>query len=692
LRSADRFIIGEWTVVPSLNRIERPGRIEVLGPKIMHVLVTLAERQGDAVTREDLAELVWADTIVSDETITVAVSDLRRALGDRGRDRRYVETIRLGGYRLICPVESVPDEIEPPVVGAPLPTAPVPPPLPRPVWRSFLYALAVLAPLVATLWYWHPWSGGRDEALPPPPAVTLTDLPGSELQPALSPDGRLVAYAWDGGGEDFDLWIRDLSTGEARSLTQLPGAELRPAWSPDGRSLAFVHADAPMTLRTVPADGGPSRVLLELPRAVAGLDWSPDGLLLALSLEGFPPRLLSVDVVDAAVDTLPVAMRNLSALGELAWSPDGASIAVVGDVWGRASRLLVTPRGGTPTRTAGPLQHAIAGLDWTPAGDALVFAADPGGLFQLFDLPLARGHPRWLPTGRADVAHPSVGPGGLVVFEDLGRRVSVWQVRLDADTPAPEPLLATPRNDWSAAFSSDGERLLYLSTRSGGRELWTARADGASPRRLARAAGLLPADPQWSPDGGRVAFTGTVEDGVTVFVLSAHEDVSTRVVTPGTQAEFAGWLDDTHVLAIVRRGGHSELRSIGLDGGELPLMTDVRRLVGFAPRSGRPLVLRTDTDGLWRLEPNGRVFPMIIASDLAGWSPLTVAPQGVLGQRDLGDGPALWLRTWDGAAQRICGLPERDVENLRASPDGRVVIFDRVEADAVDLAEWSMGR
>lgn len=700
MKSVDRFIIGEWTVDPSLNRIERTGRIEILGPKIMHVLTTLAERPGAAVTRDELADRVWADTIVSDETITVAISDLRRALGDRGPERRYIETIRLGGYRLICPVEAVAaPEPEPlpadvpvaPVVVAPAPV-PEPAPAARPVLRSLLITLAILVPVVAALWFWQPWSGRFGEELPPAPAVTLTDLPGSELQPALSPDGTRVAYAWNGGGEDFDLWVRDLESGAARPLTQLPGAESRPAWSPDGRSLAFVHASEPPTLRTVPADGGPTRILTELPRPAAGLDWSPDGLRLALTLEGFPPRLLSIDVADALVDTLPLAMRNLSGLGDLAWSPDGASIAVVGDVWDRAQRILVTPRGGSPTRAAGPIQHRIDGLDWTPSGDALVFAADPGGMLQLWELPMARGRPHWLATGRSDAGRPSVGPDGRIVFQDLGRRVSVWRVRLDAESPVPEPLLATPRNDWNAAFSQDGERLLYLSTRSGGRELWTAKADGSANRRLARVAGLLPADPQWSPDGGRVAFTGTVEDGVTTFVLSTHEDVSTRVAAPGVQAEFAGWLDDAHVLAIVRRGGHSELRRIGLDGDELSLMEDVRHLVGFAPRSGRPLVLRTDAGGLWRIEPTGRVFPVIISSDLEGWWPLTVAPAGVIGQRDLGDGPALWLRTWDGVVSRICALPERGVEHLRASPDGTVVVFDEVAAEAVDLAEWTWRR
>ena len=98
------FHVGRWRVAPSLNRLEADDTTVHLEPKVMQVLVRLAQQPGQVVSREQLLAAAWADTFVTDDVLKRSISELRRALGDDARQPVYIETIPKGGYRLIAPV------------------------------------------------------------------------------------------------------------------------------------------------------------------------------------------------------------------------------------------------------------------------------------------------------------------------------------------------------------------------------------------------------------------------------------------------------------------------------------------------------------------------------------------------------------------------------------------------------------
>src|SRR5499426_2059573 len=101
LRIADRL------VDPSLNRVTHGDRTVQVEPKIMHVLVTLAERPGEVVTREELMTRVWNGVFVTDDVLHRAVRELRRLFDDDSEQPRVIETIRKRGYRLLAPVGGI---------------------------------------------------------------------------------------------------------------------------------------------------------------------------------------------------------------------------------------------------------------------------------------------------------------------------------------------------------------------------------------------------------------------------------------------------------------------------------------------------------------------------------------------------------------------------------------------------------
>ena len=99
------FRIGDWEVLPGQGTLRRGDREERPEPKVFAVLMALAERDGNLVTRDDLVNEVWDGRPTSDEPINRCLSRLRSHLDDRERPHRYIETLQRRGYRLVQPVE-----------------------------------------------------------------------------------------------------------------------------------------------------------------------------------------------------------------------------------------------------------------------------------------------------------------------------------------------------------------------------------------------------------------------------------------------------------------------------------------------------------------------------------------------------------------------------------------------------------
>ncbi len=101
------FRLGDWLVEPRLNRLTRGDESIQIELKMMDVLVCLAGHAGELVTRQEIIDTVWSVEYITEKTLTRAVAELRRTLGDDAKEPTYIETIHRKGYRLIVPVEAV---------------------------------------------------------------------------------------------------------------------------------------------------------------------------------------------------------------------------------------------------------------------------------------------------------------------------------------------------------------------------------------------------------------------------------------------------------------------------------------------------------------------------------------------------------------------------------------------------------
>ncbi len=652
------FCLHQWLVQPALNRIsgsEGPVQIE---PRVMAVLLVLAEQPGELVTRLDLLDQVWGDAVVGEEILTRAISELRRVFGDQARQPQYIETIRNNGYRLIAPLSApaeailpeepeeseepekpvVPDEPKPELSeAAPSPKRRIPetpdgnaaPAAPRRqgTWLRWLLVAAMLA----TIALWGPSLLQRDRAVDAsifegPTAVPLTAFAGREYHPALSPDGMRVAFAWSGPDDEHAaIHVKQRNSESLLRLSDEPGWAAWPVWSPDGQSVAFVQtSDTMSTICLVPSIGGAVRRLHAVRHLIEGLDWSPDGSRLAFSARkpNGHYRLFLLNLASLATTEVPSDRVDNGGDFQPRFSPDGQQLAWIGRDRTGGSGVFVAPVVGGEARVLAKGPDNRQGLAWTADGQALVYAAAPAGIFNLWRAPLDGGPARLIPTPGDFAWNPTIARGsGDLVYEQVRVDQDLWRVSLrdrttwQADS---ESFITSTRWETGADFRPDGQAIALVSARSGNPEIWLSDVEGKNMRRLTSLKAAVVENLRWSPQGDRLACNAVIDGEYQILVVEPAGGVPRRITTGLGREVFAAWGATGDALLIGADAGSGwQVYRRDLQGGAASQVTRGGGVVAQEAADGRTLYFtRPDRPGLWRRQSGGRLAPELVLADL----------------------------------------------------------------------------
>jgi Tol biopolymer transport system component/DNA-binding winged helix-turn-helix (wHTH) protein len=665
---SDWLRVGECLVDVPRREVRCGGESRRITVKALQVLLVLVAHAGKVVSREALLEWVWADTLPTDDVLTQAITQLRKAFADDREAPRYLETIAKGGYRLLAPVEW---QVSPePVVGAPfaLPVAAAPgsvvveethapdqtphAPGSRRI-APLVAAIGVVAVLAGAAW----WLRGRPEPASPAnasaaPVATgvapvaaasyqrITSAPGGELWPSLSPDGAQVVYsAWSTDGDQAGLMVQTTAPVPARALTTPPKGvqDTMPMWSPNGREIVFQRlgpGDA-CALYLIPASGGEPRNISACKRSeLASYAWFPDGRRLIGS------ELGAVKDDDGAVHVLDLDSGTWTRLsyrkaptdidlGPVV-SPDGRWIAFrrnisLSDVW----RMPVT--GGEPERLTA-LRANLFGVAWTPDSSALVISRyqDAGG--QLARVDLARRTVRDLDVNGY---YPAIAQHGASLAFVVGQTQSAMY-RLDAThlDATPQPLFPSTGLDLMPSVSPDGTQIVWMSNRTGRLALWWARPD--QPESLRLIDGVVPMPRYtavWTTDGSRLLVVGRDGARQALYEVQPGSGRVQRLPVPSGDPVHAEYLPDLRQLLVVTDRGSGRLGVTLYDRSRTPWtalaqLEDVAMTRVDLPRH-RLLFTRPTTPGLWQADLDLRnVRPVSDKPDVGGGRFLALLPDG----------------------------------------------------------------
>jgi eukaryotic-like serine/threonine-protein kinase len=607
------YKFGQFCLDVSEHVLIRDGRVVPLSPKVFDTLLVLIENRGRILGKDELMQAIWPDVFVEESNLTHNISQIRRALGDG----EHIETIPRRGYRFVSEVQIVrreaqvaetvetgnglgspvfissngsvsahsviaasgvaQSEMADSVASASPGAEEIHPDMVvktatlnlRGAMKSAALVLAGLAiALLAIFVIYRPANDHAEKFSRPINQAKLTTS-GNALHPAVSRDGRYVAYVMQEGDRQ-SLWVKQTAaasqaqivapaevvfsgvtfapddnfiyyvaraTGEQVSqLYQVPllggapkqalsGVDSPVTFSPDGQSLAFVRkypASGEMSLITIRLNGSDERRLLtrKRPKALSllGPSWSPDGTVIACganSMEDLAStaQVLAVSVVDGSAT--PIGDQTWTFIGQVAWLSDGSG--VVFNAWRLSSAvfadplwLLTYPKGEERQITTDLTTYISASLS---ADSSMLITRRIDRVSSLWVIP-ANGTgfdlsgAAQLQSGFGDNFSEQFG----LDWTPDGRLIYASHAsgNLDlwmatADSQQPRQLTREALTDMMPTVSADGRYIVFMSTRSGHSNIWRMNIDGSNPKQLTRGKG--DSFPSLSPDGRWVIYS-----------------------------------------------------------------------------------------------------------------------------------------------------------------------------------------
>jgi DNA-binding winged helix-turn-helix (wHTH) protein/Tol biopolymer transport system component len=479
----DKIRFGVYELDRDAMELRRNGVPIRLQEQPLQVLATLVERPGEIITREELQERVWGkDTFVDfEQSLNKAVNRLREALNDEAGQPKYVETVPRRGYRFIAPVIGLPME-QPTPLQTPVSEAELAKPAlhrKRIVSMSLLAAFLVVALGIASFLL-----GRRPEKTRP--VETKHMASAAFCCPALSRDGKLLAYVSDAGVGVVHVWVQQTAGGQAIQVTRGSEGELGPDFSPDGAHITFVSWNG--NIYIAPAlSGEPKQIAkahggypLFSPNGEKILYWEDNDSItnnkaMTVSADGGEPTSLDVNR-DFLVHFRPL------------WSPDGDAILFYGvrkrepdkpDEWWVAP---LTGGEARPVNLPGEEQDFSweSVRTWIRDKDGaewIIYSVAKGELWQLFRLRLSSqgqisGKSELVTSGTGRLGYGlSVSEDGTLVYTTQTFTESIYEIPIDSRGQKSGPTVQLPLLEGvdyrSPSLSRDGRWLAYDAVGAG---------------------------------------------------------------------------------------------------------------------------------------------------------------------------------------------------------------------------------
>ncbi len=451
----------------------------------------------------------------------------------------------------------------------------------------WLAAVGLVIAAAGTAW-WLRVHAGEKFVSAPVQFERLTDFYGMEESPALSPDGKSVAFASDSTGSR-QIWVRLLAGGPALQLTHEAGDHLAPRWSADSASLFYYtppsSSTSQATVWEVSALGGPSRRLFE---SLSEIDASHDGKSLAFfRLDGGQIQLVRTDS-DAGHPQVLAQFPAKTGCRQPRWSPDDSAIAFISasDRW-TDDVYYVSSAGGAVHKVTADA-GLFAGFSWLPDGSGLVYSSSRNSTLlylpnlHLWRIALDGSKLQQLTFGEESDESPDVDSRGRIVMSRRHINFDIWKFPIDFDPAANvrQGVRITHQTGQvqTPSLSPDGRELVYLSDTGGHGNLWILNLSSGQSRQITfeKDPRLITGVPLWSPEGSQIAYArvsagrGTADTG---YWLVHPDGSENHEFVP--DASWLTWSPDGHWVYYI-------------DISRLPDTTSVR--VMKIPAAGPPPV------------------------------------------------------------------------------------------------------
>ncbi len=707
------YTFGDYKIEKTERLLTRCGEVVPLPPKAVELLFVLLENNNHIVTKEELMNLVWADSFVEEANLSRNVFLLRKVLGEeKNGGEKFIETIPRRGYRFAANVtetngeeaieiithertvahivveeEYEVDDAPKPELEAATQNAAVqisgnlttdekiilfPTSKPSTQSRPALISIgAILAVTVLLALGAYLWRNGRNSKTSSAPTAAMNikrlTTNGKIVNAALSPDGKFFVYALEESGGQ-SLWVQQ--TTSAHQVNIAPPTK-ESYWgltvSPDGEFVyctVFEADKADLELRRIPILGGHVERLAGTPdNAVA---FSPDGNLLAwieVRGEKFMLRTAKPDGSDGRWLAERKYPSEFNFKGtSTAWSPDSATIACAAkDVDENGGEFMSIVGVDAVTGAENPLSGhrwaSVNHLSWLQDGRLIVIASETSGSpAQIWSLSQPDDVLRQLTNDLNSYERLSAAANGEMFLSI--QRNSVARLSATGENQAIElaPTIAQQVGSFDEiAWTSDG-RIVYFSFADGETNLWLRDADSSNPRQLTNGMqaqrGLAV-----SPDNRHIVFAAAQNGGKLNLWRAEFDGRNLTRLTDESGGVYPTISPDGKWV-IYQQGNMSKvIKKIPLAGGA---SMDVTEISGIRPQ----------------ISPGGKLIAVFFIDDSTA-----VEPQWSIGI----------ISAEDGEIRRKLTLSSTvNARFLRWTPDGKAIAYISSEGNNVKIIRHSL--
>jgi Tol biopolymer transport system component len=531
--------------------------------------------------------------------------------------------------------------------------------------------------------------------------VQLSAGEESEAYPAISPDGKRIAYSTRDSAQvsAFHVFVRELPAGKPRQLTKGDGSDVAPVWSPDGGTLAFLRVEDGNTQCIVmPTDGGAERKLAELGPAansaqpLPAVSWNADGksLVVVQSGEKQLPGL-AVVALDSGLDSGKLQRITNPPEGSEgdstpAVSPRGSSIAFVRHTQNEGADIYLCDATGGGVRRLTFDDRGIRGIAWTRDGQDLLYSGHRVGGWRLWRVPAYGGSPRDLVISGQQAYYPAIGRNRLA-YTDSPTVSAIWRATLAAaDAVDERPLIRSTGREVNPLWSPDGTKIANVSDRSGSDEIFVSDADGRNRVQITQLKGPRAGRLRWSPDAKTLIFDASSDHGQEVFTVpAAPGNKPARVLLNASNASYSHdgkWIyfqSRGQIWKATVTGGNPQAIARQNGAGQ-PIESADGKYVYFRSRRG-----------IWRVPVAGGDEEEAFVPEHWGSTNMQATKKGVYYTEFERSARELVVSFYDFATKKssiVFRMRNADWGNgadFSVSPDGKYILYARVDQSQTNL-------
>lgn len=560
------YQLNDWIVHPEqceIVDIQQQSRIQ-LEPQLMKLLTYLVEHQDKVVSRDELAEAIWPGVVIEDNTISRAITRLRKTLNDDYRQPQYIKTLPKRGYRLVANVSeghhqtSTDNSSETKLLAARYPAD-------NQASNQLIFAILItlLVVISSVAMVFLKFNQSESKPVTSYDTKPLSSQTGREYSPSFSADGNYFVFVSNNQSESW-LFLQQRGQDTAIPLVRLNDPNTNPQWSPVKDSVIYSEQLGDrcelILLEKVTSSSMTQKKLMTCQQEIRlRPEWHHQNdavYLIEENTSNSGRKLVYFDIISSQKEDIELPASSAQLIYAKP-SQDGQYLGILTSFLNRDSKIIVLNNRSKKIITEIPLNYEIDDFAWHPDTDSILHVGEHPShkiirhFFDNTQVNVAASEIGYLDEVRSIGTSPNFAVTSLYLDRDL--------VLLEREKETNVIDSAYP--DYSGVYSNNGQSLAFASKRSGSAQIWLQRNDASIYQLSQFQESYYIYDIVWSPDDQFLMVRANNQ----IYLFDVSNGRAQKLNIKHDKPKLLGWYGQDMIYYISEQANQSDLFSFELE-------------------------------------------------------------------------------------------------------------------------------